>query len=148
MLGFEKAIVNIDQAKNISSSFPIAFGRCMEQRPLSNNQFELPLVPAIVCAAFSIELGFKALILSAGGQASGHELSKLFKKLPTTTQDFIVRDVGIKPDAFAASLDLVSNAFVDWRYIYEKSSTQIDCAFLGNLARATQSAVAVSKAET
>lgn len=53
--------VNQCQAQNSSKAFYIAYQRCMEQRPLSNGQIQFLVVPAIVCAAFSIELGFKAL---------------------------------------------------------------------------------------
>src|SRR5437764_1354141 len=68
----ERSLMNLDQAENLARSFGIAFRRCEEQRTIGNGQFEMPIAPAIVCAAFSIELGLKALILRCGGSPWGH----------------------------------------------------------------------------
>jgi hypothetical protein len=120
-------------------AFWLAFQRCMEQRPLPNGQVEWLFVPAVVCAAFSIEIGFKAIIMSEGNTASQvHELAKLFKEISPAAQDSIVKEVGLDPAAFTAGLESASNAFDQWRYYYEKGSLQANLNFLAKLANATQ----------
>lgn len=112
---------------------------------MPNGQFQWPMVPAVVCAAVSIEIGFKAITLSEGSTASGHELAKLFKKLSPAAQDLIVKEVGLDRAAFTVALDSVSNAFVEWRYVFEKNSAQVDMGFLTKLANATQTTAASSR---
>lgn len=109
---------------------------------MPNSQFQLPIVPAVVCAVFSVEIGFKAIILSEGGAASGHELARLFKKISPVTQNLILREVGLDLAAFNTTLNSISNAFVKWRYIYEKDSAQVDINFVKKLAIATQKVAA------
>lgn len=118
----------------------------MDSRPLPNGQFQLPVVPAIVCAAFSVEVGFKAIILSEGGKASGHALADLFTKLSPDIQDFIVQETGCDRAAFDSALVAVSSSFVNWRYVYEQPSAQINIDFLSRLAAATQKASARTRA--
>lgn len=130
------------QAHNLSGSFWLAHQRCMEKRPLPNGQFQFPAVPAIICAAFSTEIGFKAIILSEGGQAFGHKLAELFGMLSPASQNFIITDTGVDRTTFDQSLQSVSNAFVEWRYVYEKQNAQVNIDFLSRLAAATQKASA------
>ena len=132
--------MNIEQAHNLSRSFVVAFERCMENRPLPNGQFQWPVAPSVVCAAFSIEIGFKAIILSEGGSAAGHELAKLFGKISASTKSLIINETGLNSQAFKAALELMSNAFTEWRYIYEKDNAHIDLEFLKRLLYATQNA--------
>lgn len=116
-------------------------------RPLPNHKFQWPMVPAVVCGVFSIEIGFKAIIMQKGGTATGHDLFKLFQKLSPAAQDLIVKEVGLDRAAFSVELNKISNAFVKWRYIYEKldDSPAIGIQFLGKLAGATQKASAAPK---
>jgi hypothetical protein len=113
----------------------------MEQRQLSNGQIQFLVVPAIVCAAFSIELGFKALVLQSGGSVSGHNLEKLFSALETPTQQQIVSAVGVAKEEFNSSLAEASNAFVEWRYIHEQEYANANNEFLSRLSKATQDAL-------
>ncbi len=137
--------MKIDQAHNLSSSFFLAFQRCLEARQLPNGQFQMPIAPAIVCAAFSIEIGFKAIILGEGNTATGHNLSELFKKISSARQDLIIKEVGLDRTVFTDALDLVSHAFIEWRYIYEKDSATVNTDYLTKLANATQKAAASCK---
>lgn len=132
--------MNIQQAHDLSSSFWLANQRCMEPRVLPNGQPQLPIVPAIVCAALSVEIGFKAITLSTGSQSSGHKLADLYTKLPIEYQNLILAEVGTDETSFQQELLLVSNAFVEWRYIYEQEHTQININFLNRLALAVQNA--------
>lgn len=134
--------MNIAQAQNSSRAFYLAFQRCMEQRPLLNGQVQFLVVPAVVCAAFSIELGLKAIVLRAGGSVSGHKLKELFGALEPPTQQLIFAAVGIERQEFDSSLEVASDAFVEWRYIHELESTNVDMEFLSKLSKATQDAIA------
>jgi hypothetical protein len=114
----------------------------MEQRPLPNGQIQFLVVPAVVCAAFSIELGFKALVLRAGGSVSGHNLKELFSALEPSTQQLIFAAVGIaEEEEFYSSLEAESKAFVEWRYIHERESASANTEFLSKLSKATQDAI-------
>jgi hypothetical protein len=114
----------------------------MEQRRLSGQQVQVLLIPAVVCAALSIELGFKALLFSSQCPVTGHALDKLFESLLVDFQEAIVTDVGITRPEFVKSLGLVVNVFVDWRYIYEKiDDVNLNLDFLKKLADATQQVI-------
>jgi hypothetical protein len=137
--------MDIAQAHNLSGSSFVAFKRCIEMRPLPNGKIEWPTAPAIVCAAFSVEIGFKAIILEEGGRGSSHELFELFKKMSSAAQNLIVKEVGFDRTAFSVELYKVSQAFAEWRYVYEKKSAQVNIDFLSKLAGATQQASAASR---
>ena len=131
--------MNITQARNSSKSFQSAFGRCMEPRHSGPQQVQVLLVPAVVCAAFSIELGFKTLLLANNSAANGHALDRLFRRLAEGNRDAIMRRVGLDEATFDKSIAAVANAFVDWRYLYEKTGdVHLDLDFLRRLASATQ----------
>ena len=85
--------MNIDQAQHQSAAFYLAFQRCMEQRPLPGGQIQFLGVPGVVCIAFSIELGFKTLILKSGGTPRGHNLNDLFSCLPRNSS---LRDTSLQ----------------------------------------------------
>ena len=131
--------MNVDQAKNSSKSFHKAFHRAMEPRPTGPNQFEMLAVPGVVCAAFAIELGLKALVLQKGVQAKGHDLEKLFSKLEPAQQTALIKAVGIAESDFNKELKATANAFIDWRYIYEApGSVSANLDFLRRLSEAIQ----------
>jgi len=132
--------VNIDQAKNSSKAFHTAHRRCLEQRPVPGG-VAFPIVPAIVCGVFSVELGLKTLILRAGGKPAGHDLAKLFGVLDQATQTAIIKASGVPDPQFRSDLAGIANAFVEWRYIYEHSSAYLNMEFLGKLADAVQGAL-------
>lgn len=117
----------------------------MELRPLPDGQSQMLATPSVVCLAFSIEAGLKAIALSEGGTAAGHKLDLLYASLSATTQAAIEGDVGIDKPAFDAALAGVTNAFDEWRYIYEGSGVNVDIAFLGKLANAVQGAAAKAR---
>lgn len=83
-------------------------------------------IPAIVNAAFSCELYFKSII---GSKAKGHALRELFDQLDVDAQNYLREPIN-KEFAknnlfdFDVCLDHISNAFVEWRYIYEESHTE------------------------
>ncbi len=103
--------------------------------------------PATVNSAFACEVYLKALLVYYDNPLpKQHELEKLFELLPDKTKEWIMLTVikfhGAWKDAFGYNLlDNISNAFLNWRYIYEgketrngkrieRSSFHIDISFL------------------
>lgn len=132
-------------ARNQSRVFLLAAQRCNEFRPLPSGTLQFLLVPSLVCYAFSIEVGLKALALHAGGAAPyGHNLAQLLHALPPELQAQIVADTG-NPSQFDSDLALVCEVFEVWRYIYERdpASTDTDLGFLQRFAAAVQKALAI-----
>jgi hypothetical protein len=129
------------QAVNLSRAFGLASLRCEEQRPLPDGRFEMLAVPAVVCLAFAVEVGVKAMLLKIGASAKGHSLSDLVGKLPMPARQTLVQATGLDEATFASRLSLVGNAFVEWRYIYESEKAQVDLAFLRTLNQAIQASI-------
>lgn len=136
--------MNVTQAANMSRSFSLASQRSDEQRQLPGGKVQWLAVPAIVCAAFSIELGLKALILRGGNAAHGHDLRRLFDALSEPVKLRITEACG-DAGAFDASLDAIAGSFNEWRYIYERDTTEIDAHFLRRLRDAVQLALGDSQ---
>nr|WP_316643383.1 hypothetical protein [uncultured Roseateles sp.] len=78
------------------------------------------LIPGVVCLAFSIELGLKAIILATQPSVPGHKLDVLFGLLTPEDRDTVIRHTGYEQSRFEKELAAVSSAFVEWRYIHEK----------------------------
>ncbi|WP_068858350.1 hypothetical protein [Perlucidibaca aquatica] len=130
--------MNIGQTQNSSLSFYKAFQRCMEQRQVGPAQIEFLVVPAIVSAAFSVELGMKTLLLRRDDTFKSHNLEKLFGKLNGSEQAALIAAVGFTDVDFKRELATVANAFEEWRYIYEQSAASVNLDFLQKLATAVQ----------
>ena len=120
---------------NTANSFLLAADRALEQRPLGSGQFQMLLVPAVVSTAFAVELYFKAIITLENGNAKGHDLSILFKRLSTKSQATVVTGFQLDQAAFEQKLGAISGVFVEWRYIFEQQSANLDFPFLTKLAR-------------
>lgn len=130
--------MNSELAADVSKAFGLAFSRCQEQRSLSGGQWEMLLVPSVVCIAFAVEIGLKAIILKEGGAKVGHSLTKLFEALREDTRGAIIKTMGMTEATFGASLQGANEAFVEWRYVYERDSAHVDVFFLSNLHQAVQ----------
>lgn len=105
------------------------------------------MVPSIVCLAFAIEVGLKAIAFASNSPASGHRLDKLFEALPEADRKKVLFHSGVEESSFAQNLELVANAFVEWRYIYEQRGVMtISEQFLQMLWFAVET-VAAEKAE-
>lgn len=120
---------------NTANSFMLAADRALEQRPLESGQFQMLLVPAVVSTAFAVELYFKAIITLENGCARGHDLSYLFKHLSTKSQATLIAGVHHSYADFEQKLETISGAFVEWRYIFEQQSANLDFRLLTNLAQ-------------
>jgi hypothetical protein len=133
--------MSANRAKQTANAFWLAAARNMEQRRLNTTQFQMLLVPGVVCSAFSIELSIKAMLLPNGSPPKTHNLAKLFALLPQEIQDQIVASCGKTRDGFDQSLAAIANVFDEWRYIYESENVTLDNAFLNSLADAVKVAV-------
>ena len=132
--------MNVNQAKNSSRSFHLAFQRALEPRQTAPGQFEALMVPSVVCAAFAVELGIKAIALTKGAQPRGHNLNELFGALDAAEQSAIKTSVGLSDSDFQNELTAAAGAFVEWRYIYEATGTvSANIEFLQRFSNAIQS---------
>lgn len=113
-------------------------------------------VPAVVCAAFAIELGLKTLLLIERGQRwTSHEMAPLFDALrPSTRQaieveaaqsSYFYREAAPngtisegRTRSFERALRSVNKAFEHWRYSYEMDGMilAVDGGFLQRVAAA------------
>lgn len=121
--------------RNTALAFQIASDRCFEERPLPNGLRQRPVVPAIVCTAFGIELCFKAIITLEKGAATGHELHRLFIKLSPKSRSALSLAMHLSEDVIRQKLMSHSNVFVEWRYIYEMPSALVEEDFLRQLLK-------------
>ena len=133
-------------ARMTSTAFLEAYRRCMDET-IPSGKSEAMFIPALVCAAFSAEVGLKALLLQAGKAARGHDLVKLFNRLPGEFQTDIFGRMGMDASQFAANLNHVREAFKDWRYMYEfNDERSISIAFVANFAIAVTAANPLNRA--
>lgn len=123
---------------NQSSAFFLAYERCLEQRPLPDGKKTMLMIPAVVCLAFSIELGLKALAETEGTNLYGHELAKLFQGLPRGLRDALWQRTGLSRQDFDDALAQATDTFVEWRYVHERENPHANLDFLSVLGRAIQ----------
>jgi hypothetical protein len=92
------------------------------------------ICPFVVNAAFSAEMYLKCLQQIHGEVTEAHVLTALFKPLPNKVKDKINKickkleseyeiEKGI---LFKEHLKNINNAFVNWRYIYEKHTESVN----------------------
>lgn len=81
-----------------------------------NGAIILP-IPAMANSAFSVELFLKAVIKEKTSECRSHKLSDLFNRLPIEIQQEIMNETNHSD--FETQIERFSDAFVDFRYIYE-----------------------------
>lgn len=135
---------------NSSIEFLEASNRTCSPR-LHEGAFVSSIVPAVVCAAFAVELGFKAIYIAEKQAATeGHELHKLFETLPDHVQVKIMDAVPTpsypkfeQQRTFKEALEAENDTFVTWRYSCEGGADLTsDFSFLQQLAKVAQSIAA------
>ncbi len=125
-----------------ASLFKKSAERSLEKRPFPNGKFEILAVPAVVNLAFSIELYLKFLLAKNGKQCRGHKLLDLFDLLDSTIQQEIIDLTDYDKDEFKSLLSKHTEAFVEWRYMYEKDvSISADLKFMRKLIDCVESIV-------
>jgi HEPN domain-containing protein len=96
-------------------------------------------LPAIVCAAFSAEVGLKTILARCGITAKGHDLKALYSSLPKHLQLQIQEGTCLAELEFKKLLEESRLAFVEWRYVFERESyLKVNVGFLGTLASVIQ----------
>ena len=98
-----------------AEAFKLAYERCM--MCINQNGAIILPIPAMVNSAFSVELFLKAVIKERTGECRSHKLSDLFNRLPIEIQQEIMNDTNHSD--FETQIERFSDAFVDFRYIYE-----------------------------
>ncbi len=119
--------------------------------------------PSVVCLAFAVELYLKDLHFALTSKAPrGHNIKKLFEKLPSKTKQeifghksisqnpFMIRGNIFSPryysrgytayDRFIDRMKAISNGFEKWRYSYEGGTLNYDSSFALALIEAVISA--------
>jgi len=101
-------------------------------------------IPMLVNGAFSIEVTLKAILFKQGIKyGREHNLFVLFEMLPEAIQNEIWGHLAEKAPEYADQkrrtdeLMLISNAFIDYRYVFEdKTVPAFDARFLSAFANA------------
>jgi hypothetical protein len=131
---------------NQAVGFFNAASRCFSNISISPLIHNSPMTPGVVCAAFSVELYLKLLILLASGSPQrGHKLDELFAALPQKEQQKVTEKYG--NPAISTHIKEVSNAFVTWRYEHEHEALTINPDALMAIARACHLVVREMKPE-
>ena len=128
-------MISINQA---AKSYFLAAERCEEQRRLNDNQVQMLLVPAVTNRAFSAELYWKGILAFEGVSKTGHELKELFNEISDELKNQIINLTSLDSQEFQNNLNKISNAFVEWRYLYERDDIQIVWSFLQKFSNAVK----------
>lgn len=115
--------------------------RSFENRIGADGRSSFLVSAGIVGLAFACELYMKAIYNRETGKTkTGHRLNVLFAALSQATQDAVEKNYMERRKGSSADLrkDILtfSNAFVEWRYIYEMKAGQIDVVGLAQLGSA------------
>jgi hypothetical protein len=122
----------------ITSAFLEAYRRCMDDTATRKPEYFMAF-PALVCAAFSAEVGLKTILKREGSVAHGHDLLSLFMRVSDERKIEILDQTGASMEEFASQLKHSRKAFVEWRYIYEEvDEKHINVGFLGKFATAVE----------
>ena len=130
-----------DQMWRQAVEFHESAQRNFEQRTGSDGRYAFPFMAGVVGLAFASELYLKTLLtISQGKTPPGHRLNVLYAKLPDDIRAVVkVRYEQRRHGAGSiVEQDLLSfsNAFVDFRYVYQGGAKPIDVVGLGQLAAA------------
>lgn len=128
-----------DQMWREAVQFHESAQRNFEQRSGPDGRYAFPFTAGVVGLAFASELYLKTLLVIAHGKApQGHRLNVLFAKLPEPVRVLVKARYEQRRDGTGSILeqDLVaySNAFVEFRYVYEGASKPMDVVGLGQVA--------------
>ncbi|MET4733455.1 hypothetical protein ABIE64_002182 [Thalassospira sp. MBR-102] len=114
---------------------------------------EMPTgVVDFVCLAFSVELYLKALHEVFGQTVGGHEIEKLFDKLPWEVRDQVFTthmqgQYGANWTDYRNQLKLINDGFVEFRYFHEKGALNYHQGFALGLIDAIKKTMAVFRSK-
>ena len=113
-----------------ADDFAEAFRRCSKGENPRKDEFnrmcmDVVSIPAIVNAAFACELYLKSML----EQPWGHKLKDLFEQLDNETKIQLKNEFDASCSKhpvynFEVFLNDISDAFVEWRYVFEESHTE------------------------
>jgi HEPN domain-containing protein len=132
--GFWREISKSESIYNQAQSFANTSAYLYEKDLKSLPRNLQSITPFVVNAAFSAEMYLKCLQEVHGQITESHVLTALFKSLPNKVKDKINKASKKfesqyqieKGMLFKNHLKNINNAFVDWRYIYEKNYESIN----------------------
>lgn len=127
-LGLYRETNRVDRLFGQACSFSAAARLLYHQLNRNNADIAKFGAPFVVNMAFSVELYLKALSELYGPKLTGHDLAKLYQQLPKQAKRALEdlapeasRIVQIQSvPSFKEVLAGVRNAFIDWRYNYER----------------------------
>src|SRR6266436_1738922 len=96
--------MNLDFSQEAASSFLEAYRLCMDDMQRRKSE-RFIVVPAVVCAAFSAEVGLKTILKREGNPVEDHDLFELFSKVSDDRKIAIVEHTGYSMDYFVAHLN-------------------------------------------
>ncbi len=106
-------------------AYHLVFGEVIKSKQYS----DYTKAPVLSLVAFNIEIMLKSIIMLQNGEKeTGHELSKLFKKLPEETRTKFYQkfnERGYDNKATNSMIKKTNKAFVDFRYKYENNELAI-----------------------
>lgn len=132
--GLWRDIPKSETIYNQAQSFANASAHIYEKDLKSLPRNPQGICPFVVNAAFSAEMYLKCLLEIHGEVKESHVLTALFKSLPNKVKDRINKnskafegwyevESGV---LFKDHLKSINHAFVNWRYIYEKSTESVN----------------------
>ncbi|MBP1064873.1 hypothetical protein JOE51_006340 [Bradyrhizobium japonicum] len=140
--GLKQQDVTLERSMfNQANSFASASADIFEKHLVKTPPNGAATSPFVVNIAFAIELFIKTLSIQHGKKLHGHEIKKLFKKLPGAAKDEIDRQLrrlsatskwanGVQTmDDLRGVLDEIDTAFVDWRYLHEDTTKPLKITF-------------------
>lgn len=132
-------------------SFHVAALKCAIPEPIDGGGVSVPTSPVICCLAFACELYLKALLISRNRPSRGHKLEMLLNALEKADMLGIGKQyeqlTGRRKLVMVKDVTLVSDAFVEWRYIFESGTTTLSLARLSNIALAFYQHVRLSRSD-
>jgi hypothetical protein len=113
-----------------AGSFLRAYERCMNPPDQGLG------MPALMCAAFSAELGLKELIRKLGGAVKKqHRYSDLLGLLPPNEVASIRAELTPRWPDLDAQMAKADDAFVQWRYFFESPTPiEVNVKFVADFA--------------
>jgi hypothetical protein len=135
--GLHKGVTKVQAIFRQALSFATTSAYLYQRDLLKPPRNGLSIAPFVVNSAFSIELYLKTLHELQGAGAHGHALLELYDTLTETAQDVVFRfalayaakyKVALSTrEQFRSFVVELNNAFVEWRYCYERgSASKID----------------------
>jgi hypothetical protein len=132
--GLRKEILIARSIFSQATSFADASNLIFEKNLKSFPRNPQGITPFVVNAAFSAELYLKCLHKIHGDPSETHSLTTLFCQLPNKTKDRVNKlkksiegQYEVEKNLlFKDHLKPVSNAFINWRYIYEKNFESVN----------------------